>query len=118
MPITDLDPSAPATILPSRVDMELQALEERRAQLLNQKAREDAVRSEASRNIRIVAAALHERLCVTDHPTLACTWFTSPEADHPDMADWSEPQHQRWLAIAHLGISVQRENGWTVEEPA
>lgn len=118
MSLIDVDPNGPANTTASRTELELVSIEARRQALLEQKAKEDEIKSNVSIHVRRLAIRLHTGLCPTSHENLACTWYTDPQADNVDAADWTEIQHVRWLAIAQLGVSIQIEERWTVIEPS
>jgi hypothetical protein len=118
MSLIEVDPNGPANTTASRTELELSTLEVRRQELLEQKAKEDEIKSLVSVHVRRLAIRLHKGLCPTSHDNLACTWYTDPHADNVNAADWTEVQHTRWLGIAQLGVAIQREELWTVEEPS
>lgn len=80
------------------VEAELTALESRRAALLARKSVLDAAVAGATRFHRRLAIRLHARFCLARHPD-GCGWSDNANPNHPDLADWTDAQHQRWLRM-------------------
>ncbi len=104
---------------PTRTEQELEFHRAEVVRLEAQAAAEQAAKADATHRMRELAVELHGHLCTDSHAALACTWYTDPQADSPEAADWTgaEPRHTWWLEVARTGVGLQLKLGWVVSEP-
>lgn len=100
----------------SKLEAELFQVEIARAELIEQVAEERKERDSSTPALRAFAHAMHEKLCAMVHAK-TCTFYSAGFSDDPESADWSEPAHAYWLAVARGAVALQTEQGWKVSEP-
>lgn len=103
------DPNVVAEPAATVTEIEIRSLQARLAALETKKLEEDAVKAGATEFDRKLAVRLHTRLCPSEHANLTCPWFAVANANDPNLADWTEEQHKRWIAIAVIGKQLLAE---------
>jgi hypothetical protein len=117
------NPEAPATPAATATEVAIAATEARLVELNAKKAAEDAIKANSTFRDREAAVDLHATFCPAGgksdlgHLSLACPWHAASNADSPALADWTEEQHRRWLAIAVVGPVRLRALGWAITPP-
>jgi hypothetical protein len=118
------NPETPATASATATEVAIAATEARLAELNAKKVAEDAIKATSTFRDREAAVALHATFCPAGgkldlgHLSLACPWHAAANADSPGLADWTEEQHRRWLAIAVVGPVKLRALGWVITPPS
>lgn len=102
----------------SRTEAELLTVEARRTVLLAQLAVEQSVREASPAVVRALAVRFHRAMCMANHLVHECQWYVDPQADHYELADWSEVSHGRWLLVASAGIYETEQMGATITWPS
>jgi hypothetical protein len=117
------NPESPAAPSATATEVAIAATEARLAELNAKKAAEDSVKANSTFRDREAAIELHATFCPAGgtldlgHLSLACPWHAAANADSPALADWTEEQHRRWLAISVVGPVRLRALGWSITPP-
>lgn len=102
--------------MPTQTEQLLAMAQAQVTALTTKKAAEDAAMTSSSERVRGLAVAIHTGMCTLNHSSNLndCHWFTIPNQDDANLADWTERDHALWLDRARLGIGAMRQLGFTV----